>query len=323
MYTISQLSEKFSAYLESYNFDKDPVSLYEPIKYILSIGGKRIRPALVLAGANLFSDNIEDAQPAALAVEVFHNFSLVHDDLMDNADIRRGEPSVHKKYDDNTAILSGDAMLILCYRFFEKYNELYIPLTKTFTQTALEVCEGQRWDMDFEVSKDVSIDDYIRMITYKTSVLIAASLQMGAMISGAGKQDAFHAYEFGKNMGIAFQIQDDILDTFGSQEKVGKKIGGDILQKKKTYLYLKSLELLSESEGKDLQNLYASEITDSDNHISRVRQLFETAHVKVHAEELKLVYQQLAMSHLDAIEVDNERKKELREFADHLLNRTY
>lgn len=324
MYSFKDLSIQFSNYLETYPYKDQPSSLYQPVEYIMNLGGKRIRPLLVLAAYNLFEEEIKEAFNAAMAVEMFHNFSLVHDDLMDEADVRRGQPSVHCKYDENTAILSGDVMLIMCYQLLEVYGDKYLSLSSLFSKTAVEVCEGQRMDMDFERQHQPSIDEYVTMIALKTSVLIACGLKMGAIIGGAKESDAFHLYEFGKNMGIAFQIQDDLLDTFGSFEKVGKKIGGDILQKKKTYLYLKSLDLLSRDEAALLKSLYSetSEV-EGDELIKQVTNLFQKAHVDVHAQELKLVYQQLAMSHLEAVSVAEEKKAELITFAEKLLDRTH
>ena len=324
MHSFKSLSEKFNQFLESYDYKDAPSTLYDPVRYIMDLGGKRIRPLLVLAAHNLFEDEIDASYKAALCVEMFHNFSLVHDDLMDDADIRRGKPSVHIRYDSNTAILSGDVMLIMCYQMLEGYGDKFPHLSALFSKTAVEVCEGQRYDMDFETELQPGIDDYINMIALKTSVLIACSLKMGALIANASETDAFHLYEFGKNMGIAFQIQDDLLDTFGDQAKVGKKIGGDILQKKKTYLYLKSLELLSKTEADTLKRLYSDgSQLEGDALIKRVKDLFQTAHVDVHAQELKLVYQQLAMSHLEAVSVDSERKQALFNFAEDLLNRSH
>lgn len=320
MYTIKQLLEVFESKLSAYEFPTAPHRLYDPVNYILSLGGKRIRPVLVMAAYNLYKEDVEYAFEAGMAIEVFHNFSLLHDDIMDEADKRRGQPTVHKKYDENTAILSGDVMLIYAYRFLEKYPEKLVRLTKLFTDTSIEVCEGQRYDMDYETQDDVAIPDYLRMIELKTSVAIAASLAMGAILASASENDEKHLYEFGRNMGIAFQIQDDLLDTFGTEELIGKKVGGDILQRKKTYLYLKALELLSDEEADSLRNMYLDVETEIDP--SAVKGLFETAHVKVHAEELKLVYQQLAISHLDAVNVSEEKKEELRGLADKLLNRS-
>jgi len=322
MKSFTQLGNQFREYLSTYQLPQNPSQLYEPLNYILSIGGKRIRPKLVLAAYNLYKDDISFAFEAAMTVEFFHNFSLLHDDIMDDADLRRGKPSVHIQYDTNSAILSGDVMLIYAYKFLEKYTDHNLKLFSLTTKTSIEVCEGQRMDMDFETRNDVAIADYIRMIELKTSVLIGGALQMGAIIGGASADDQQHLYEFGRNIGIAFQIQDDLLDTFGDQSLVGKEIGGDIRQKKKTYLFLKSLELLSKAQANRLRQLYAVEGDPlSEGQVAEVTSLFRAAHVNVHCEELKLVYQQLAFSHLDAVNVDNEKKSIIRVFAQELIER--
>jgi len=323
MLSFKELAAVFNDYLGGYSYPSEPSGLYKPVEYIMSLGGKRIRPLLCLASYNLYHNNVMKAADAAMAVEVFHNFSLVHDDLMDNADIRRGKASVHKKYDDNTAILSGDVMLIMSYQCFEKYPEKFYELNRLFSKTAIEVCEGQRMDMDFENMERPPIDDYIKMISLKTSVLIACALQMGAVIASAPSKDAEHLYAFGKNIGIAFQVQDDLLDSFGKDAMIGKKVGGDILQRKKTYLYLKSLDLLSQEQAIRLKNLYSEQTLSDAEHIHEVKTLFKAAHVDVHAQELKLVYQQLAMSHLDAVDVEESKKQVLRSFAENLLDRSY
>jgi geranylgeranyl diphosphate synthase type II len=322
MKSFTQLGNQFEEYLSTYQLPDNPSQLYEPLNYILAIGGKRIRPKLVLAAYNLYKEDVSFAFEAAMTVEFFHNFSLLHDDIMDDADLRRGKPSVHIKYDINSAILSGDVMLIYAYKFLEKYTGHNLKLFSLTTKTSIEVCEGQRMDMDFETRNDVAIEDYIRMIELKTSVLIGGALQMGAIIGGASEADQQHIYEFGRNIGIAFQIQDDLLDTFGTEALVGKKIGGDIRQKKKTYLYLKSLELLSESQTNRLKELYAVDgkmITE--DQVEEVTALFRAAHVDVHCEELKLVYQQLAFSHLDTVSVSEDKKSVLRTFAEVLMGR--
>jgi geranylgeranyl diphosphate synthase type II len=322
MKSFTQLGNQFEEYLSTYQLPDNPSQLYEPLNYILAIGGKRIRPKLVLAAYNLYKEDVSFAFEAAMTVEFFHNFSLLHDDIMDDADLRRGKPSVHIKYDINSAILSGDVMLIYAYKFLEKYTGHNLKLFSLTTKTSIEVCEGQRMDMDFETRNDVAIEDYIRMIELKTSVLIGGALQMGAIIGGASEADQQHIYEFGRNIGIAFQIQDDLLDTFGTEALVGKKIGGDIRQKKKTYLYLKSLELLSASQTNRLKELYAVDgkmITE--DQVEEVTALFRAAHVDVHCEELKLVYQQLAFSHLDTVSVSEDKKSVLRTFAEVLMGR--
>ena len=322
MKPVLELAQAYNKYLDSYVFDLNPGSLKEPVEYIMSLGGKRIRPALVLAGYQLFKDDFEYAFEAAMAIEVFHNFSLVHDDIMDEARLRRNKPTTHIQFNTNAAILSGDAMLILSYQLLEKYQQANPDVFNLYSKTAMEVCEGQAMDMDFEKSRDVDIDDYITMIGLKTSVLIACGLAMGASIAGANKDIVDHLYAFGKNMGIAFQIQDDILDTFGMEAQVGKRIGGDILQKKKTYLYLKSLDLLSDELSQKLRSLFNDfhEISDEEL-IDQVKGLFEKAHVRIHAQELKLVYQQLALSHLDAVTQSGIDTSVLKTFAEKLLDR--
>jgi geranylgeranyl diphosphate synthase type II len=321
--SIAELQALFSAQLDQYSYPVDPLSLYEPMHYIMSIRGKRIRPVLLLAAYNLYKDDVDFAFEGGLALEVFHNFTLLHDDIMDAAEIRRGQPTVHIKYDNNKAILTGDVMMIYAYQLLEKYGESYLSLCKVFTQTSREVCEGQSMDMEFETTDNVTISDYLKMIEYKTSVLIAAALKMGGILAGASQKDLKHLYEFGKNLGIAFQIQDDLLDTFGTEEQLGKKIGGDIEQKKKTYLYLKSLELLSETQANRLRSIFLDQhLVMDDKLITEVKELLRISHVKVHAEELKLVYQQLALSHLATIQVSEEQKIPLKDLANSLLNRT-
>jgi len=322
--SILELREIYSKGLESFSWPTSHPNLYDPAKYLLGIGGKRIRPSLALAGYNLYKNNFEEVLPAANAVEFFHNFSLMHDDIMDVAELRRGHPTVHKKYDLNTAILSGDVMLIYAYKFFEQYPaELNVKLTKIFNTTSIQICEGQQMDIDFESRSDVSIDEYIQMISFKTAVLLGASLQFGALIGGASDADAAHLYGFGKNIGIAFQVQDDILDVWASSEDSGKVVGGDILQKKKTYLYLKSLDLLPDEQSARLESLYSvqSEVAGEDL-VEEVRSLYGNAHVNVYAQELKMNYQQLAFSHLDAVQVDAEKKIVLKEYANALLDRS-
>jgi len=323
MFSFKELTQQFQSEYSNFSFPETPANLYAPIDYIMSMGGKRIRPLLVMASYNLFKEDPKFAFQAGLAVEVFHNFSLLHDDIMDDALMRRGQDATHIKYDTNAAILSGDAMLIYAYKLLEPYQSNFFKITSMFSQTALEVCEGQRMDMDFESRDDVSIEEYLEMIKLKTSVLIAAALGLGATLAETSPENIHHIYSFGLNMGIAFQIQDDILDTFGEEALVGKKIGGDILQKKKTYLYLKSLDLLSASEMQELRSLYADTTQLKEAAlIEKVTAYFKTAHVKVHAEELKLVYQQLAFSHLEAVTLeDSNRKNILRKFAEELLNR--
>lgn len=320
MTSLTDLRTALEEYLKSYPFSEEPRNLYDPVRYILDLKAKRLRPLMAIAAYELYADNVQYAFDAALAVEVFHNFSLLHDDIMDDADTRRGHEAVHIKYDENTAILSGDAMMIMSYQFFEKYPAHFKELVTNFSKTALEVCEGQRMDMDFEVSDEVTIEAYLKMIELKTSVLVAEALRIGGVLGNATEADKEHLYQFGKNTGVAFQIQDDLLDTFGDASKVGKKIGGDIAQKKKTYLYLKSLELLDKESADRLRKIYQQEQL-SEEDVQEVISLKKKAHVNVHAEELKLVYHQLALSHLNAVSVDDSKKKVLKDFASDILNR--
>ena len=311
----------FLDYLSANKFARPPQNLYEPVDYILNLGGKRIRPLLLLMAADLIGEQAKNALPAAMSVEVFHNFTLLHDDIMDEAPLRRGMPTVHEKYDTNRAILSGDVMMIHAYKFLEDYPEdIAIKLYKVFNKMAVEVCEGQQMDMDFESREDVNIFEYLEMISLKTSVLIGACMQMGAIIAGLDDKSASHLYHFGKNIGIAFQMQDDVLDTFG-EPKVGKQPGGDIIQNKKTYLYLKTLQLISEDEKAELLALYHTRPEDPTEKVSKVRAIMKSAHVLVHSDQVKGEYKNLAFSHIDAVKMDDDKKDQFRAFGDYLLDR--
>ncbi len=322
MLSVEHLQELFLKYLKRELFTQSPVELYEPVNYILQLGGKRLRPVLLLMGANLFSEDIDHALPAALSIEIFHNFSLVHDDIMDEAPLRRGQPTVHTKYGQNAGILSGDVMLILTYQYL---NQLKDPsklpaILKIFNQLAVEVCEGQQYDMNFETQESVEIAAYLKMIELKTSVLIAGGLKMGALIGGAGQEDANQLYEFGRNIGIAFQLQDDILDTFGDPEKFGKKVGGDIAQNKKTFLLLTSME---QAKGQDRLDLMAalSENMDPTQKIKTVTGIYQKLNVQEQATELMENYLQKAFVHLDKVKVEGARKILLKNLANQLMMR--
>lgn len=321
--SISDLQKIYSSALADVKLPDLTPNLYEPVDYLLGIGGKRIRPVLVLAAYNLYADDVEKAFPAAHAVEYFHNFSLMHDDIMDAADLRRGHQTVHKKYNVNTAILSGDVMLIKAYEFLENFpDDIQLRLFKLFNATSVKICEGQQMDIDFETRDDVSINEYLEMITNKTAVLLGSAMQFGGLIAGASDEDAKHLYGFAKNMGIAFQVQDDILDVFASSLDSGKTEGGDILQKKKTYLYLKSLELLGKEDAKRLAFLFSDQTeVQGDELVKQGRALMADCHVKVYAQELKENYQQLSFSHLDSVSVPDNKKDILRNYATQLLNR--
>ena len=325
MHPIPEYQNIFQQYLTNHTFLQQPKELYEPANYILSIGGKRLRPLLALMGCELFSDDIEKALPIAMAVEVFHNFSLLHDDIMDAAPLRRGQPTVHTKYSVNTGILSGDVMLIWAYRFLMNTEgcvpEKQICLILIFNKMATEVCEGQQMDINFETRDDVRIPEYIKMIEFKTSVLIAAAFQMGALIGGASEEDAEHLYEFGRNIGIAFQIQDDVLDSFGDPLKFGKKVGGDIIQNKKTLLVLKALELASVTQKIDLQNLMLNEVMNEVEKIEAVKSIFEVTGAKHFAELEMDNYLKKAFENLDETPLSIEKKNYMRRFANDLMKR--
>jgi geranylgeranyl diphosphate synthase type II len=305
---------------------QEPRSLYEPIDYILSLGGKRVRPASLMAICDFYSGSRVNAINAALAIEIFHNFTLLHDDIMDNASLRRGQKTVHEAFNTNTAILSGDVMFVKSIEYFTHYSaDILVPVLKVFNQTAIEVCEGQSLDMDFELRDNVNITEYIKMIGFKTSVLLAACLQIGGIIGGASKEDQLHLYEFGKNLGIAFQIQDDILDTYGEQVNVGKRACGDILQNKKTYLYLKAIELADLKLKNELLSWY-EEVVPSEREeekINAVKKIFNTLVVQEWANQLKEAYKDLAISHIEPLNLKEHQKEELRSFADYLIERSF
>ena len=319
MHPFQELIEKFNQDFDTSHFPSHPATLYEPSAYFLKIGGKRIRPVLCLLGNELFSELHPDAFLAAKAVELFHNFSLVHDDMMDEASLRRGQPTVHTKYDSNTALLVGDIMVIRAYEYIQPIQSNHLSkILGLFNQTAREVCEGQQLDMDYAKRTTVSMEQYIHMITLKTSVLLAASLQMGAIIGGAGEHNCSHLYEFGKKLGIAFQIQDDYLDAFGDAAIFGKDAGGDIKQNKKTFLLIRALETANPEQLNKLNALLASDAPDK---VDQVLGIFKACKVDAWAEALKQNYMQEALAHLEAIAVVEARKKPLIDLANFLMNR--
>lgn len=301
---------------------KEPKALYEPIGYTLSLGGKRIRPALLLLANDLFGGLEGTALNSALAIEVFHNFTLVHDDIMDDAPLRRGQQSVYKKWNTNIAILSGDVMLIQAIQLLSKDNTTTLSeVLDVFNATAVQVCEGQQFDMDFETSTTVSIDDYLKMIELKTAVLLGCSLKIGAIIGNASQEDANHIYGFGKNLGIAFQLMDDVLDLYGDPKKVGKRVGGDVIANKKTYLLLKAQELASGKSEKDLDFCLGSTVLDDVSKVEKVTAIFNELNIKQLAiDEMNLFYN-TAISHLDSIAAAPEKKKVFESFAKSLMNR--
>ena len=319
---ISKYSDALVAHLANKVTLKEPASLYEPIDYILTLGGKRLRPVLTLMSADFFGGNYKQALDASLAVEMFHNFSLVHDDIMDNAPLRRGHQTVHEKWDVNTGILSGDAMLILAYQLFETYEpKVFMQLAVLFSKTALEVCEGQQYDVDFETRNDVTISQYIKMIEYKTAVLIGASLQMGAIIAEASESCQEKIYAFGKNLGIAFQLQDDYLDAFGNPLTFGKQVGGDIIANKKTFLYLTALQKSTPAEAQELSSLFASMPKDPSNKITAVKEIFVCSGAAKATEDEIARYTNTSISLLQDIKISQQHKDTLKSFADFLMNR--
>lgn len=319
MQSFQTLSALFDEQFSKRHFPSSPKNLYDASQYILNIGGKRVRPVSVLMGNELFSDIAADAYQVANAIELFHNFSLIHDDIMDKAPRRRGVPTVHMNYGESTALLAGDVMLVAAYDYLNKIDSTLLhAILSIFNQTARQVCEGQQLDMDFEQMDYVSLDDYMNMITLKTSVLLAASLQMGAILGGAGIGNREHIYEFGKNLGIAFQVQDDYLDCFGDPAKFGKQVGGDILSNKKTFLMIHALEVASDVQKKELQLLLVSNPEDK---VARVLQLFKDCKADAWAASLKEKYYAAALKHLDDIAVLNARKVELQKLASYLLER--
>lgn len=301
-----------------------PTNLYEPIGYALSMGGKRLRPAMVLLAYHVFHDSVEVALPAAMAIEVFHNFTLLHDDIMDRAEMRRNSPSVYKKYNENIAILSGDAMSIMAYNYLLKCKTADpASMISLFSATALEVCEGQQFDMDFESRMDVSIPEYLNMIRLKTAVLLACSLKLGALAANADAKAADLLYDFGLNLGIAFQLQDDLLDVFADQEKFGKKIGGDIVSNKKTFLLLKALELSEGETRTQLQRWISAIDFDVTEKVKTITGIYNDLKIKEITETCIEEYYQLALSVWEKIEVEEERKKKLLQLAQMIMERDH
>lgn len=322
MHSIERYRADFVTYLTEKVRTKEPKNLYDPMVYILGLGGKRVRPVLVLMAAEIFGADYRKALDAALAIEIFHNFSLVHDDIMDDAPLRRGKETVHEKWDVNTGILSGDAMLIHAYQLFENYEgETFRSLARLFSRTAIEVCEGQQYDMDFETKDDVSIEEYLKMIEYKTAVLVGASLQMGAIVAGASKGDQEKIYEYGRLLGIAFQLQDDYLDAFGDPDHFGKQVGGDIIENKKTFLYLTSLNSSQTREAQQLEHLYSINPADSRGKVEAVKGLFESSGAADLTKKEIEKYTEKAFKVLGGIEIRDDKKNLLRIFGQNLMER--
>lgn len=320
MHSISQLSQLFEEYVQQQKFQRKPVQLYEPVEYILSLKGKRLRPLLVLMAAELFGKDVHSCLPQAFAIELFHNFSLIHDDIMDQAPIRRGKETVHQKYNNNTAILSGDVMLVWAYEYLAmNQTEKLTQLLRLFNQTAMEVCEGQQIDLLFE-DKMPNIEEYIEMITLKTAVLLGASLQMGAILAGVNDEDKKHIYEFGRKTGIAFQLLDDILDTFGTTENFGKKIGGDIIHNKKTILLLNALKMANADQREALNTWLQTRDKDEEK-IKAVTQLIKETGAEEESRRMMQKFHHEALQHLDTINTHTSNKQELLKFSELLLTR--
>jgi geranylgeranyl diphosphate synthase type II len=317
--SFSQLSAIFEEKFAKRHFPDEPRQLYDASQYLLTVKGKRIRPVMCLMANEMFGNINDDAYAVAVAIELFHNFTLVHDDIMDRAPLRRGIETVHKKFGEHTALLAGDVMLIAAYESLSRIHNNYLhPILNLFSSTAKKVCEGQQLDMEFEKLDHVNLEEYVKMISLKTSVLLAASLQMGSVLGGAGLGNQGHLYEFGKNLGIAFQVQDDYLDAFGDPEKFGKKQGGDVMANKKTFLWLRALEAASDQQKNKLGELL---LRDDENKIGEVLAIYKSCNIDDWAKELKQKYYSIAMDHLEEIAVVSVRKKPLEELAKYLMER--
>jgi geranylgeranyl diphosphate synthase type II len=321
MQSFEALSRQFLERFSVDHFPATPQTLYEPNRYFLGLGGKRIRPVLCLMGSELFDAINPDAWHVANAIELFHNFTLIHDDIMDHAPLRRGMSTIHEKYGTSTALLAGDVMLVAAYEYLNKISGKYVfAINNLFNKTAKEVCEGQQLDMDFEKERSVAFDAYQQMINLKTSVLLAASLKMGAVLGGAGERNQNLIYEFGRKLGLAFQVQDDYLDAFGDPEKFGKQVGGDIKSNKKTFLLIHALETATGKQAEDLASWLQ---TDSPEKVPAVLRIYKECGVDAWAKELKEAYLKEAMTHLDDIAVLSVRKKPLQDLAAMLIQREY
>jgi len=319
---LTQYQTAFLSYMKEQLPENSPASLYEPASYVMQLGGKRIRPVLALLAADAVGGSFKNALPAALAVEVFHNFSLVHDDIMDDAPLRRGQATVHEKWDVNTGILSGDVMLIWAYECLNVYpGTLFKELTSLFSATARKVCEGQQYDMDFPNQKLVTQQEYMQMIAYKTAVLLGCSLQMGALVGGASKETSLPFYNFGIELGLAFQLQDDYLDAFGDPETFGKQIGGDIIENKKTLLYLLALELGSPEDAAALERIFETNPTDPTQKIAQVKELFTISGAVEQIQQQMKAYTEKALKEVDQFPVEEEKKEIFKAFALQLMDR--
>jgi geranylgeranyl diphosphate synthase type II len=322
MYSFESSRALINKTISNLRFNYEPEELYEPIHYILSLGGKRLRPSLVIMACNLFSDNVEDAIYPAIGIEVFHNFTLLHDDIMDKAPVRRNNPTVHTKWNENIAILSGDVMSILAYEYLCKCPPAVLSdIIRIFTQTALHVCEGQQFDMNFEKIQNISMDEYLKMIELKTSVLIASCLKIGSIIGRATSKDADLMYDFGKNLGLAFQLQDDILDVYGDPKIFGKKTGGDIVANKKTFLLIKAFELADGVLLRNLQQQCDERHYNAKEKIKAVKDIYNKLGVKDQADDMVRSFYQKAFQSFNNVSVESSKKTELENLAEGLIKR--
>ncbi|HQV78673.1 MAG TPA: polyprenyl synthetase family protein [Chitinophagales bacterium] len=324
MHSIEEIRTIFSAYLNQESFQNEPQNLYEPNNYFLQIGGKRLRPCLLILATELFGGETEDALAAALAIEYFHNFTLIHDDVMDKAPLRRGFTTIHEKYNLNTAILSGDVLMIKACEYLAKVNPIYFKtIFDIYTKTAIEVCEGQQYDIDFETKKNVTQAEYIEMIRLKTAVLLAAAMKIGAILGHANPIDAAHLYQYADNLGIAFQIQDDILDCYGEEKLVGKQVGGDIIQNKKTLLLIHAIEKSSANQDETLLNILGKKYSDDTQKVEDVLTVFDKYNTKQFAIAQRDFYVQQSLKAIENINLSDDRKKVLKSLVDYLVMRAY
>lgn len=321
MKTLEEIQALLARAVEQVDLEREPQGLYAPVRYTLSLGGKRVRPALVLLACNLFADDVTPAVAPALGLEIFHNFTLLHDDIMDKADVRRGHPTVHRKWDENTAILSGDAMQMVACRYMCQAPACDLPrVLDAFTRMALEICEGQQYDMEFERRTEVTAEEYLEMIRLKTAVLLATALRIGAWIGGAGDGDADRLYDFGINLGLAFQLKDDLLDVYGDERTFGKKIGGDISCNKKTYLLIQARRLATGDDAAELARWLATDVP-SHGKIEAVTALYDRLGVRRICEDKMEQYYRQAVASLDNVSVSDDKKQELRKLAGKLMLR--
>ncbi len=324
MKTADELLEMVNHFLANLPYDRKPSSLYEPIRYVLSMGGKRIRPTLMLMAYNLYKENPENILMNAIALETYHNYTLLHDDLMDNADVRRGHQTVHKKWDANTAILSGDSMLVLAYERMAQCDAQHLQdVLRLFTTTALEIGEGQQYDMEFETRDDVKEEEYIEMIRLKTSVLLACALKIGAILGDASAEDADNLYKFGEQIGLAFQLQDDYLDVYGDPKVFGKEIGGDITSNKKTYMLINAFNRANDEQRAELQKWVSAKVFDRKEKVAAVTRLYNEIGIDKMALDKIAYYFEQSKKYLDAVNVPVERKEELAKYAQRMMKRKY